>query len=246
MKDLEEQRDCVKFSFKLGKTFTDPLWCCKRLMERIVWAVRNVTSGNSVSNRSERPSKTTPRMVVPLYKQTGRLSVWILVTSLKGKTSQKNLNYDARLIPGTRWKFLDVLRWAFILSWYHQVVYNIYRFSILLCGLRTAPSDATSPSLLFTLKLVFCSISPSRAFNYRTKSDEEMSVRCGASLVTILDAMYIIQYPSSAVFVAVCSWDVLFVAAVHWFPTYGYQTILFGSMFYFIIIATDTHEVLKN
>ena len=36
--------------------------CCNRLMERIVWAVRNVTSGTSVSNRAERPSKTTPNL----------------------------------------------------------------------------------------------------------------------------------------------------------------------------------------
>ena len=31
-------------------------------MERTVWAVRNVTSGTSVSNRAERPSKTTPNL----------------------------------------------------------------------------------------------------------------------------------------------------------------------------------------
>ena len=35
--------------------------CCNRLMERTVWAVRNVTSGTCVSNRAERPSKTTPK-----------------------------------------------------------------------------------------------------------------------------------------------------------------------------------------
>jgi len=35
--------------------------CCNRLMERIAWAVRNVTSGTGVSNRAERPSKTTPK-----------------------------------------------------------------------------------------------------------------------------------------------------------------------------------------
>ena len=36
--------------------------CCNRLVERIVWAVRNVTSGTSVSNRAELPSKTTPNL----------------------------------------------------------------------------------------------------------------------------------------------------------------------------------------
>jgi len=35
--------------------------CCNRLMERIVWAARNVTSGTNVSNRAERPSKTNPK-----------------------------------------------------------------------------------------------------------------------------------------------------------------------------------------
>jgi len=36
--------------------------CYNRLKERIVWAVRNVTSGPSISNRAERPLKTAPNM----------------------------------------------------------------------------------------------------------------------------------------------------------------------------------------
>ena len=36
--------------------------CCDRLMERIVWAVHNVTSGTSISNQAERPWKTTPNL----------------------------------------------------------------------------------------------------------------------------------------------------------------------------------------
>ena len=35
---------------------------CNMPMERIVWAVRNVTSGTSVSNRAELPSNTTPNL----------------------------------------------------------------------------------------------------------------------------------------------------------------------------------------
>ena len=35
--------------------------CCNSLMGRTVWAVRNVTSGISVSNRAERPSKMIPK-----------------------------------------------------------------------------------------------------------------------------------------------------------------------------------------
>ena len=50
MKDLEEQRVCVKFCFKLGKNFTETF----QMMQQ---AVRNVTSGISVSNRAEPPSK---------------------------------------------------------------------------------------------------------------------------------------------------------------------------------------------
>jgi hypothetical protein len=37
----------------------------RRATERIVWAVRNVTSGTSVSNWAERPSKTTPNVLRP-------------------------------------------------------------------------------------------------------------------------------------------------------------------------------------
>jgi len=63
MKNLEEQRVCVKFYFKFGKKKLRRLFrCCNRLTERIVWAVRNVTSGTSDSNRAERPSKTTPNL----------------------------------------------------------------------------------------------------------------------------------------------------------------------------------------
>ena len=62
MKDLEEQRVWVKFCFKLGKTFTETFRCCNRLMGRTVWAVRNVTSGISVSNWAERPSKIIPNL----------------------------------------------------------------------------------------------------------------------------------------------------------------------------------------
>ena len=36
--------------------------CCNRLMGRTVWAVRNVMSGISVSNRAERPSKMVPNL----------------------------------------------------------------------------------------------------------------------------------------------------------------------------------------
>ena len=36
--------------------------CCNRLMGRTVWAARNVTSGISVSNRAERPSKVIPNL----------------------------------------------------------------------------------------------------------------------------------------------------------------------------------------
>ena len=36
--------------------------CCNGRMERFVWAVRNVTSGTGVSNRIERPSKTSPNL----------------------------------------------------------------------------------------------------------------------------------------------------------------------------------------
>jgi len=36
--------------------------CCNRLMGRTVWAVDNVTSGISVSNRAERPSKMIPNL----------------------------------------------------------------------------------------------------------------------------------------------------------------------------------------
>ena len=57
MRDLEEQRVCVKFCLKLGKPLRRLFRCCNRLMGRTVWAVRNVTSGISVSNRAERPSK---------------------------------------------------------------------------------------------------------------------------------------------------------------------------------------------
>ena len=36
--------------------------CCNRLMGRTVWAVRNVTSGISVSNRAECPLKMIPNL----------------------------------------------------------------------------------------------------------------------------------------------------------------------------------------
>jgi len=49
--------------FQIGEKLLRRLFrCCNRLMERIVWAVRNVTSGTSASNRAERPSKTTPNL----------------------------------------------------------------------------------------------------------------------------------------------------------------------------------------
>ena len=35
--------------------------CCNRFLERIVWAIRNVTSGTGVSNRAECPSNMTPK-----------------------------------------------------------------------------------------------------------------------------------------------------------------------------------------
>jgi len=46
----------------LEKLLRRLLRCCNRLKERNVWAVRNVTSGTSVSNRAERPSKTIPNV----------------------------------------------------------------------------------------------------------------------------------------------------------------------------------------
>ena len=62
MKDLEEQRVCVKL-FQRGKKPLRRLFrCCNRLMERTVWALHNVASGTSVSNGTERPLKTTPNL----------------------------------------------------------------------------------------------------------------------------------------------------------------------------------------
>jgi hypothetical protein len=57
MKDLEEQRVCVNFSFKFGKPFTETSEMLQQ--ERIFEPYANVTRGISVSNRAERPSKTT-------------------------------------------------------------------------------------------------------------------------------------------------------------------------------------------
>ena len=87
---------------------------------------------------------------------------------------------------------------------------------------RAQPADALF-SVLFALKLGFCFISSPRAFNYRTKSNEEMSVWCGASRVAILDATFVMQLPSPAAFVAVFR-DVLVVTAVHWLLKFGYRT----------------------
>ena len=50
-------------SFQIrGKLLRRIFRCYNRLVERIVWAVRNFTSGTSVSSRAERPSKTTPNL----------------------------------------------------------------------------------------------------------------------------------------------------------------------------------------
>jgi len=62
MKDLESQRVCAKFSLKLGKTFTETFPMLQQGYGEDCVDVHNVTSGTSVSNRTERPSKTTPNV----------------------------------------------------------------------------------------------------------------------------------------------------------------------------------------
>jgi len=62
IKDLEEQRVCAKFCFKLGKPFTETFQMLQQAYGEDFLDVRHVTSGTSVSNRSERPSKTTPNV----------------------------------------------------------------------------------------------------------------------------------------------------------------------------------------
>jgi len=49
--------------FRIGKKLLQGIFrCCSRRMERIVRAVRSVTSGSSFSNQAERPSKTTSNL----------------------------------------------------------------------------------------------------------------------------------------------------------------------------------------
>ena len=50
MKQLEEQRVCVKFCFKLWKTFVN---CWSKLTRRNAWVICNATIGLSVSKRVE-------------------------------------------------------------------------------------------------------------------------------------------------------------------------------------------------
>ena len=62
MKDLEEKRVCVKFCFKLrgrGTFYGDFFRCYNRLMERILWAVRNVTRVVEAETESDGTRKRT-------------------------------------------------------------------------------------------------------------------------------------------------------------------------------------------
>jgi hypothetical protein len=70
MKQFEEQGVCVKFCFKLGKTFVN-FW--NKLTGRNAWVVRNATSSLSVSKRvnhrsGRRSTSTDDRLVEKVRK----------------------------------------------------------------------------------------------------------------------------------------------------------------------------------
>ena len=86
---------------------------------------------------------------------------------------------------------------------------------------RVRPADVLF-SLLFALKLCFCFISPSRAFNYKTESDEEMYVRCGASREAHT-GRHVHNKATKFCSVRSCVYrDVLVATAVHWLPNLLY------------------------